>query len=122
VIVTVLVGLAAGFGAVARYVTDRVVQHQHDSEFPYGTFLVNATGSLLLGLISGLAAHHGLTSGPAVVASAGFCGGFTTWSTFAYETAALAETGALREAAVNVAGSVTVGLLAATAGFGLALL
>jgi len=122
VIVAILVGLAAGVGAVARYVTDQVVQHQHESDFPYGTFLINATGSLLLGLISGLAMHHGLRSGPAVVLSAGFCGGFTTWSTFAYETAALARTGALREAVANVAGSITVGLLAAAAGFGIALL
>jgi fluoride exporter len=121
-IVTILVGLAAGVGALARYVIDRVVQHWYDSEFPYGTFTINTIGSLLLGLISGLAAHHGLPSGPAVVLSAGFCGGFTTWSTFAYESVALAETGAVWEAAANIAGSVTVGLLAAAAGFALALL
>jgi len=115
------VGLASGLGAVARYVLDQVIGHQHDSVFPYGTFTVNVTGSLLLGLISGLSVHAGLPTGPTVVLSAGFCSGFTTWSTFAYETLALAESGARRHGALNVLGSLVAGLAAAALGLGLAL-
>ncbi|PZS33815.1 MAG: fluoride efflux transporter CrcB [Pseudonocardiales bacterium] len=121
-ILTVVVGLVAGLGALTRYVIDEVIEHQHDTVFPIGTFTINITGSLLLGLVTGLAAHHGLPTGAAVVLSAGFCSGYTTWSTFAYETLALAETGALLEAAGNLAVSVGVGLAAAAAGFALALL
>jgi CrcB protein len=122
VILTACVGLAAGLGALIRYVVDSVIGHRHDTVFPLGTFTVNVTGSLLLGLVSGLAARHGLPAGAAVVLSAGFCGGYTTWSTFAYETLALAGSGALLEAAANIALSVAAGLAAAAAGLGLALL
>lgn len=118
----ILVGLAAGLGAVTRYLTDQVIQHRHDSVFPFGTFTVNVTGSLLLGGVTGLGLHHGLPVDAGVVLAAGFCSGFTTWSTFAYETLVLAETGALLEAAANIAFSVGIGLLAAAAGLGLALL
>lgn len=116
-IVTMLAGLAAGFGALARHGIDRAGQQQSDSELPYGTFTINAFGSLVLRLIGELGAHYGPPSGPAVVFSAGSRGGYTTWSPFAYEAVALAEIGALREAAANVPGSVTVGLLAACGGF-----
>lgn len=119
---TVVVGLTAGLGALLRYVIDQVVEQQHDTLFPLGTLTVNVTGSLLLGLVTGLATHHGLSAGAAVVLSAGFCSGYTTWSTFAYETLALSETGALLEAAGNLAVSMGAGLAAAAAGFGLALL
>ncbi len=121
-ILAILVGLAAGLGAVARYVTDQVIQHQYDSVFPFGTFTVNVTGSLLLGAIVGLGRHHGLPVDVGVVLAAGFCSGFTTWSTFAYETLVLAETGALAEAAANIAFSVGISVLAAAAGLGLTLL
>lgn len=121
-ILTVVVGLAAGLGAVVRYVVDQLIEARHDTVFPFGTFTVNVTGSLLLGLVSGLAMHHGLPTGPTIALSAGFCSGYTTWSTFAYETLALVETGALLEAAGNVLASVAAGLTAAAAGFGLALL
>lgn len=121
-ILAILVGLAAGLGAAVRYATDQVVQHQHDSVFPFGTFTINITGSLFLGVITGWGLHHGLSPGVGVVLAAGFCSGFTTWSTFAYETLVLAETGALLEATANIALSVGIGLLAAGAGLGLMLL
>lgn len=121
-ILAVAVGLAAGLGAVCRYVLNQLVQHRLGTGLPVGTFAVNMTGSLLLGLITGLAMHHGLPSGPTVTLSAGFCSGYTTWSTFSYETVALAESDALLAAAGNLVASVAVGLLAAAAGLGLALL
>jgi CrcB protein len=122
VTLALLVGLAAGLGAVARYVLDQIVQHHHDSAFPWGTLSVNLTGSFLLGLVTGLALHHGLRHTPTVVLSAGFAGGYTTLSTWAWETLALAEAGAMGAATMNALGSMAAGLAAAAAGFGLALL
>lgn len=121
-IVTVAVALAAGLGAVTRYVVDQVVQHRTRGEFPYGTLLINVSGSLLLGLVTGLSLHHGLPPTATVVIGVGFAGGYTTLSTWAWESLALAETGELVQAALNIAGSFAVGLLAAAAGLGLALL
>ena len=55
-----LVSLAAAVGAVARYVLDIAIQRRHASGLPWGTFAINLSGSLTLGLITGLAVHHGL--------------------------------------------------------------
>jgi CrcB protein len=118
----VAVGLAAGVGAVARYLVDQVVQLRSRAEFPMGTLLVNLSGSLLLGLTTGLALHHGLATTATILIGTGFAGGYTTLSTWAWESLALAEQGDLLEAAVNVAGSFLGGLAAAAAGLGLALL
>ncbi|MFC9504313.1 fluoride efflux transporter CrcB [Streptomyces sp. NPDC057002] len=101
-------------GAPLRYLTDRAVQARHDSVFPWGTFTVNVTGCLVLGLLTGAASHLQLLLGT------GLCGALTTYSTFSYETLRLAETGARLHAAVNVAASVVAGLGAACAGAALA--
>ncbi len=116
------VGLAAAVGAMARYLLDLYVQSRHDAVFPFGTLVVNASGCLLLGVVTGLAAHHGLARAPATVLSAGLAGGYTTWSTWAWETLALAESGARLEAAANVVASLAVGLVLFAGGYGLTLL
>jgi CrcB protein len=136
-VVLLLVAAAASLGAVSRYVLDLLVSHwvtfgvtagssrrshPHDQTFPWGTFVINVSGSLLLGLTVGLAAHNGLPAVPTAVVGAGFLGGYTTWSTYLWETLALAETGAVGQAALNLVGSLGVGLAAAAAGLGLALL
>mgnify|MGYP003296359114 CR=1 FL=1 len=113
------VAAAAGGGAVLRYVVDQLVQGSHVRDFPFGTLVVNATGSLLLGVVTGLSLHHGLADGPTVVLSAGFAGGYTTLSTWAWESVALMENGAVGQAVLNAVGTVAVCL--ATAGVGLAL-
>jgi CrcB protein len=115
------VATVAGIGAVCRYIVDHVIQHQHDSVFPLGTFTINMTGSFVLGLTTGLATHHGLSMTTATIIGSGFCAGFSTFSTWMWETIALAESGALLEATANVVGSVAVGLAAAGLGFWLAL-
>jgi fluoride exporter len=122
VILALVVGVAAGLGAVCRYVLDQLVEHQHESAFPLGTLVVNVTGAFLLGLVTGLSLHSGLGNGPTVALSAGFCSGYTTWSTFAFESVALTEDGELGLATANVVVSLGLGLLAAGAGLGLALL
>jgi CrcB protein len=119
---TLAVAAAAGLGAVLRYVVDQIVQHRTRAVYPYGTTLINITGSLLLGLVTGLALHHGLPRTPTIVLGTGFAGGYTTLSTWAWESLALADEGNLVAAAVNVAASFAAGLAAAAAGLALALL
>jgi CrcB protein len=108
-----LVMLGAAVGAPLRYLTDRFVQRRHDTVFPLGTFAVNVTGSLLLGLLTGLSVS------PRTVAlvGTGFCGALTTYSTFGYETMRLVEDGALLFAAANVVFTVLAGLAAAAGGY-----
>ncbi len=113
------VALAAGLGAVLRYVVDQVVRGRHVLDFPFGTMLVNATGSLLLGVVTGLALHHGLDADLTVVLSAGFAGGYTTLSTWAWESVALLENGALLQSLANAVGTLVICLATAAIGLGL---
>jgi fluoride exporter len=116
-----LVGLAAALGAVSRYLVDQAVSNKWESGFPWGTWVINVTGSFALGLLTGLALHHGLSAHVVSVLGTGICGGYTTFSTFTVESVRLAEDGSLAAAAGNIAGSITAGLLAAAAGLGIAL-
>jgi CrcB protein len=119
--VTVLLVLVGGaIGAPLRYLTDLFVQSRHDSVFPWGTFLVNVVGSLILGATAGAVAT---ADGPAWVLTlvgTGFCGALTTFSTFGFETVRLVEDGSLLEAALNVSASLVVGMAACVAGWSLA--
>jgi CrcB protein len=112
---TVLLVLIGGaLGAPARYLTDRIVQSRHDSGFPWGTFTVNTIGSLVLGVVVGWAGSGTVS----LLVGTGFCGALTTYSTFGYETVALASRGAWLYAVFNALGSLAAGLGAA--GLGLA--
>ncbi len=109
-----LVAAGAAVGAPLRYLVDRFVQRRTGATFPWGTLTVNVTGSLLLGLLSGQDRTTALLLG------VGFCGAFTTYSTFGYETVRLAEEGARPYAVLNVAGTLAAGLAAAALGMWLA--
>lgn len=113
-----LVVVGAAVGAPLRYLTDRAVQVRHDSVFPWGTFVVNAAGSLVLGLLSGAAVAS--SSEVYALLGTGLCGALTTYSTFSYETLRLAERGWRFLAAANVAASLLVGLGAVFLGVDLA--
>jgi len=117
-----VVGLASAAGAVSRYLIDALVQAQHDRDFPWGIFVVNVSGSLLLGLVTGLGLHHGLAGTVVTVVGVGFAGGYTTWSTYIWDSLSLVGSGDRPAAAVNLLGSLGACLAAAAAGFGLALL
>jgi CrcB protein len=112
--------LGAAVGAPARYLTDRFVQARHDSVMPWGTLTVNVIGSLVLGLVVGLAGHHHVPAEVSLVVGTGLCGALTTYSTFSYETLRLFEERARVFAAGNVVLSLVAGVGAALAGFGLA--
>lgn len=115
----VWVGLAGSLGAVARFATDGTVRTRVASAVPVGTILINIVGSLILGVLTGLVEFHHVTTTLTLVAGAGFCGGFTTFSTATFESVRLLQQGALGTAAVNV--TVTVGGTLVAAGAGIAL-
>jgi len=112
--------IAAGsvLGGVSRYLLGGLIQRLLDTTFPAGTLVINVTGSFLLGAIL----RYGVdtpTMGPEVRAllTIGFCGGFTTFSTFSYETVALLEDGEWARAALYVGASLGLSLLAVMLGF-----
>jgi CrcB protein len=111
--------VAAGIGATSRYLLDGWVQDRTSGAFPWGTFTVNVSGCLLLGVLTGLGLYHDLDATTRTVLGTGGLGAYTTFSTFTFETIRLAEEGALDEAVRNAAASVVVGLAAASAGLAL---
>jgi fluoride exporter len=115
-----LVAVAGAIGAPCRLLLDQWVARRHGGRFPLGTWLVNLSGSLLLGFVTGLALYQGLGHWPKAFIGTGFCGAYTTFSTFAYETVHLAEDGAVSSAVMYLMTSLVVGLLAAGAGMALA--
>ncbi len=113
---------AAAIGAVARYTLDVFVQDRVRSDLPWGTGVVNLSGSFVLGLLTGLALYHAFPEDARVVLGTGFCGAYTTFSTFTFETLRLAEGGRMKLAARNVMINTGGGLLFAAAGLALAAL
>ncbi|KAB1988895.1 fluoride efflux transporter CrcB [Streptomyces triticiradicis] len=111
-----LVIIGAAIGAPLRYLTDRAVQLRHDTVFPWGTLVVNVTGCLILGLLTGAASAGQVSGHLQLLIGTGLCGALTTYSTFSYETLRLTGAGAGFYAAANVIVSVTAGLGAAFAG------
>lgn len=116
-----LVGAGAFVGAIGRYLVSLWAAERFGTTFPYGTLLINASGSLLLAFLAVYTADR-LGLGPEVrlLLGTGFCGGYTTFSTFAYETLTLLEAGDLAAAAVNALLSVGLSLLGAVLGVWLA--
>ncbi len=110
--VALLVGFGA-LGALARYLTDSFISSRHRSSFPWGTLTVNVTGAFVLGVVTGLVLDHGLSEHGKVALGTGFCGAFTTFSTFAYEAVRLAEDGDPRASVGYVAASLAAGFAAA---------
>lgn len=118
----IAVGLGAAVGALARYLLDQAVTRRRSGTFPAGTWVINISGSFVLGLLAGLATHHGLAPDAVAVVGTGVCGGYTTFSTFSYETVRLMEEGSGLVALANLAGSLAAGLAAAALGLGVGLL
>ena len=116
----ILVMVGAALGAPSRWLTDGFIQSKHDSVFPWGTFTVNIVGSLLLGLLLGASLEGQDFTRVMALAGTGFCGAFTTFSTFSYESVVLAEEGSSPVAVLNLVGSVLAGLAAAFAGWAMA--
>lgn len=113
---------AGGFvGAPSRYLLDRSINRRFESDLPWGTFLVNVSGSFILGLLTGLSLANHLAPLAKALMGTGFCGAYTTFSTFTYETIRLLEVGQYLEALANVAVSLVSGLIGAAIGLAIGL-
>jgi CrcB protein len=108
-----IIGTGSFLGGVSRFLTSRFIQNTVISSFPYGTFVVNIIGCFLIGLFYGLS-ERGNIIGPEwrMFLTVGFCGGFTTFSTFANENVALLRDGNILYFALYTSLSVFVGILA----------
>jgi CrcB protein len=115
------VGLGAFAGANARYVIGLVWARLVTTPFPGHTLFINVSGSFLLALIIGLLGERYQTAHPfRLLLTVGFCGGFTTFSTFAVEAVALLRAGEQGQAIVYIAASVGLSIFAAVVGLWLA--
>ena len=111
------IGVGGALGAMARYLTGGLVHRLTPGLFPYGTFVVNVAGCLCFGLVAGLAESR-FVVGPGARAFVliGLLGGFTTFSSFTFESLELVRSGQLIQAAANVGGQLVLGLVALWAG------
>ena len=107
-----LVGLGGGIGAESRYLLGGWLHGQLGDGFPWGTFAVNALGSLMIGLVFGLAQRGSLPPAATLFLAVGVLSGFTTFSAFSYETMRLLANGNVGASFLNVAGQFAGGLVA----------
>ena len=112
--------IAGAIGAVARYEIDASVVRRVPSGLPVATLAINVSGSFVLGVITGFALYHGLPNTPRLILGTGFCGGYTTFSTFAYEVVRLTDDGRRRQALTVLVLSLVVPALVAALGMALA--
>ena len=113
-----LIFLGGGLGSVLRFLISQYISKKIESVIPWGTFVVNILGSLLLGAIIGFFHKMNLSSSQYVVFfTIGFCGGFTTFSTFTMENLLLLKNGDWTLVFIYSLTSVIIGVLAAFGGF-----
>jgi CrcB protein len=111
-----LLALAGAVGAFLRYEVELTVRRRVGTDFPWGTLLINVSGSFVLGVLAGLAVHGGVPSSVVTVVGTGLLGAFTTFSTFSVDTMGLVEHGRTRSAMANLGASLVLGLGAAALG------
>ena len=115
-----LVFLGGGFGASLRHLVNLICARGLGTAFPWGTFIVNISGSLVMGLIAGYLAFKGEASQPwRLFLMTGVLGGYTTFSAFSLDAALLYERGELGPAALYVLGSVALSIAGLFAGLAL---
>lgn len=111
-----LVFIGGGLGSVLRFLIGKALNNSQNG-IPYGTFTANILGSLLIGVVLGLAAkNETLSQNQTLLLATGFCGGFTTFSTFAYENHIFLKTGNFTLFAIYTITSFIIGFLAVFAG------
>ena len=112
-----LVGLGSGLGGMCRYLVSQLLVTTQNG-FPWGTFTVNIVGSLLIGLLWGLSSRFpSLSPVLTLLFMVGFCGGFTTFSTFSREGLSLLQTQNYTLFLLYTLGSVVLGILAVMVGY-----
>jgi len=116
-LIALAIALGGAVGALGRYAVDSLIERHTESVFPWATFTINMTGCLAVGfLIAALVDRHRAPAWLRAGLVVGFCGGYTTYSTFAQETLDLTEGRHVGVAAATVAASVALGLVAVYVG------
>ena len=111
------IAIGGALGSIARYVVGSTITNRMGTRFPYGTFVINMSGSFLIGLVITILADKTQSSGNwRYLIPIGFIGGYTTFSAFEYETFRLFQDGQILTAGLNVALSVIVGFVGVWAG------
>ena len=115
------VAVGGALGSVARYLVGAFIQSRVSTALPVGTLVINVAGSLLLGFFMAVGLETtAITPEVRFFLTTGFCGGFTTFSTFSYETYRLMEDGEYSTAGIYASASVFLSVLACALGFGAA--
>ena len=113
----ILVGIGSGIGGICRYLVSVFMGQMH-SGFPWGTFVVNIVGCLLIGILWGLMSRfQNLAPAFSLLLMVGFCGGFTTFSTFSKESLALLQANHYLLFSLYTIGSVILGIIAVALGY-----
>lgn len=113
-----LVGIGSMIGGISRYLLSDYIRHLFPSSFPLGTFIVNIIGCFLIGIISGLLLSTiNITNNHRLLLAVGFCGSFTTFSTFSLENLSLFSSKAYLLLALNIILSTILGFAATWAGY-----
>ncbi len=112
-----LIGIGGFIGSVCRYLAQQFIQNYYPTSIPWGTILVNITGCFLIGIVYALSGKNTVLSPEMrIFLATGFCGGFTTFSSFAYENVAMVLEGDFYYTAINILVSIVVGFGATHAG------
>jgi CrcB protein len=114
------VAIAGAIGAPARFVLERVIRARWPADWPWGTFVVNVSGSLALGLVVGVVLAQGVDADVRTIVGTGFLGAYTTFSTYAYETVRVGTVPRRGLAMAYAFGSVFASVFAAAAGLAIA--
>jgi len=114
----IIIGIGGILGANARYVVANWASQRLGADFPYGTLIINVSGSFLLGFFMAFALNRAfLHPNYRLFVATGFCGAYTTFSTFTYESLRLLQDGSFVLGFANMIGSLLVGMFAVFLGF-----
>jgi len=116
-LIFLLLSVAGGVGAVVRFIVDGFLRAHLKTTFAWATTIINVSGSLVLGFLTGLTVEHLVSTDISYVIGTGFLGGYTTFSTASYETVQLIKKGRYGESFIS--GVVMLILALAAAGIGL---
>ncbi|VXC73519.1 Putative fluoride ion transporter CrcB 1 [Arthrobacter sp. 9V] len=118
----ILLALAGGVGAAVRFMVDGWIRQRIKTALPWGTILINVTGSFALGFLAGLMMRGQASGSLFLILGTGFLGGYTTFSTSSVETIRLIQSGRTGLALINGLGSMAASVLSAASGVGISLL
>ena len=113
----VFIGAGSALGGISRYAIGKWASNSILTSFPFSTFTINIIGSFLIGIFLGLHGKQTISTGTMLFLTTGFCGGFTTFSTFSYENLNLIKQGNIEIAILYIALSLIIGLGAVYIGY-----